>query len=184
MRLVVLERDGVINRWRAEGLRSPQDWQPLPGSLGALARLHFAHFHVVVVNNEPGIGEGTLSAGDLTRIHAKMVSEVEAAGGRLDAMLYCPHRPDEGCPCRLPAPGLLLELQRRLEMDLAETTMISDSLEGIQAALTLNMRPILVLSGQAGGVGNRVIESLVGVEIQPDLAAAVGALLARPEAQH
>lgn len=182
MRLVVLGRDGVINQWRAGGVRTPEEWQALPGSLAAIARLHHAHFHVVVVNNEPGIGEGSMDSGTLVRINARMVNELAAAGGRLDAILYCPHRPDEGCSCRLPAPGLLLELQRRLEIGLEDVPLVSDSLEGVQAALTLNMRPLLVMSGRAAEAGEEAVQALVGVEVHADLAAAVTALLGRQEA--
>lgn len=182
MRLVVLGRDGVINRWRAGGVRSPADWEPLPGSLAAIARLHHAHFHVVVVNNEPGIGEGDMDSGALVAVNGRMMNELAAAGGRLDAILYCPHRADEGCACRLPAPGLLRELQRRLEVDLSGVPLISDALEGVQAALTLNMRPVLVMSGRAAEAGEQAVQALVGVEIHADLAAAVTALLGRQEA--
>lgn len=181
MRLIVLERDGVINRWRGPGIRAPEEWQALPGSLDAIARLHFAHFHVVVINNEPGIGDGSIDSGALVRINAKMATEVGDAGGRVDAMLYCPHRPDEACACRLPSPGLLLELQRRLEVDLTGVPLISDSLEGVQAALTMNMRPLLVTSGRAGTLRNEIMQSLIGVEVHPDLASAAGAVLERQE---
>lgn len=183
MRLVVLGRDGVINERRADGVLDTGDWRPLPGALAAIARLHHAHFHVVVVSNEPAIGEGRMDPGALVRIHAHVAREVDTAGGRIDAMLYCPHGADEGCSCHLPAPGLLFELQRRLETDLAGVTMISDSLEGIQAAEALNMHPVLVTSGLAASLGDAVLHTLVGVEIQSDLGAAVTALLAR-EALH
>jgi D-glycero-D-manno-heptose 1,7-bisphosphate phosphatase len=179
MRLVVLGRDGVINERRADGVLDTGDWRPFPGALAAVARLHHAHFHVVVVNNEPALGEGRMDPGALMRIHAHVAREVGMAGGRIDAMLYCPHRADEDCGCRLPAPGLLLELQRRLETDLAGVTMISDSLEGVQAAEALNMRPVLVTTGEAGSLHEAVLQTLVGVEIQSDLGAAVTSLLAR-----
>lgn len=181
MRLVVLGRDGVINERRDEGVLEAEDWRALPGSLAAIARLHHAHYHVVVVNNESGIGEGRMDGGALVRVNARMARELADAGGRLDAVLYCPHRADEGCACRLPAPGLLLELQRRLEVDLAGVPMISDSLEGVQAAQTLNMRPVLVMSSAAARVSSEAVHTLVGVEVYDDLSAAVGALLARQE---
>lgn len=124
-----------------------------------------------------------MEPGALVRIHAHVAREVSMAGGRIDAMLYCPHRADEGCGCHLPAPGLLLELQRRLETDLTGVAMISDSLEGIQAAEALNMLPVLVTTGLAASLSDAVLQTLVGVEIQPDLGAAVAALLAR-ETRH
>lgn len=179
MRLVVLGRDGVINERRADGVLDTGDWQPLPGALAAVARLHHAHFHVVLVNNEPALGEGRMDPGALVRIHAHVSRELGAVGGRVDAMLYCPHPPEQDCACRLPAPGLLLELQRRLEIDLTGVTMISDSLEGVQAAEALGMRPVLLTSGVAASLDEGVLETLVGVDIQPDLGAAVASLLNR-----
>lgn len=181
MKLVVLCRDGVINERRDGGVLDADDWRALPGSLAAIARLHHAHYHVVAVNNEAGIGEGRMDGGALVRVHARMARELADAGGRLDAMLYCPHRADEGCACHLPAPGLLLELQRRLEVDLTDVPMISDSLEGVQAAQTLSMRPVLVMSGVAARAGTEAVHALIGVEVQDDLSTAVTALLARQE---
>ncbi len=181
MRLVVLGRDGVINEWRAGGVHVPDAWRALPGSMAAIARLYHAHFHVVVVHNEPAIGEGGMDSADLLNIHALMLDELTAAGGRLDTILYCPHRADEDCDCRLPRTGLLLELGRRLEVDLTGVALISDSLEGMQAALTLRMRPMLVMSGRAAALDEQALRALVGVEIHADLAAAVSALLAPQE---
>lgn len=181
MRLVVLGRDGVINQRRADGVRAPDEWQALPGSLAAVARLCQAHFHVVVVHNEPALGEGAMDGAGLLDIHAFMIEELAAAGARLDAILYCPHRADEGCGCRLPAPGLLLELQRRLEIDLATVVFIGDSLAGIQAALALKMRPLLLTSGRVAELDEAALRALVGVEIHDDLASAVAALLSPQE---
>jgi D-glycero-D-manno-heptose 1,7-bisphosphate phosphatase len=181
MRLVVLGRDGVINRRLAGGVRAPAEWQALPESLAAVARLCQAHFHVVVVHNEPAVGEGAMDGADLLDVHAHMLDELTAAGGRLDAIFYCPHRADEGCACRLPESGLLLELQRRLEIDLSGVALVSDSLEGVQAALKLKMRPMLLMSGVVADLDEEALRALVGVEIHDDLAAAVSALLAPQE---
>lgn len=104
MRLVVLGRDGVINERRADGVLDTGDWQPLPGALAAVARLHHAHFHVVLVNNEPALGEGRMDPGALVRIHAHVSRELGAVGGRVDAMLYCPHPPSRTAPAVCPPP--------------------------------------------------------------------------------
>jgi D-glycero-D-manno-heptose 1,7-bisphosphate phosphatase len=137
--------------------------------------LHHAHYHVVVINDEPAIGEGRMDGGALVRVNARMARELADAGGRVDAVFYCPHKPDEGCACRLPGTGLLLELQQRLEIDLTGVPMISDSLAGVQAAQTLNMRPVLVMSS------TQAMQALLGVAVHNDLSAAVTALLARQE---
>lgn len=144
MRPIVLCRDGVINRIPKVSVRSPDDWHALPGSLRALARLTFSHFNLIVVTNQPDIGEGALDSGALLRIHAKMKAETAREGGRIDAIFHCPHRADEGCPCRMPQPGLLLELGKRLNLVLRDVPFVTDSPANARMAQGLGMRPLLI----------------------------------------
>lgn len=176
MRLVILGRDGVINERVRGGVRSPEKWCALPGSLRAIARLTFARFHVVVATNQPGIGQGELDNVMLARIHGKMSSEVAAEGGHIDAIFYCPHSPDAGCKCRKPKPGLLQDIGRRLGMALDGVPVIGDSLDDVGAARAVGARPILVRTGRGRDVAERDVE---GVEVFEDLAAAVAALTER-----
>lgn len=174
MRPVVLCRDGVINRIPKASVRSPDDWHALPGSLRALARLTFSHCNVIVVTNQPDIGEGALDSGVLIRIHAKMKSEAAREGGRIDAIFHCPHRADEDCPCRMPRPGLLLELGKRLELDLRDVPFISNSVDYARMSQGLGMRPLLVDPACAR---RRGAQDAVDFPVYPDLGAAVEAVI-------
>ncbi len=179
MRPIVLCRDGVINRIPKGNIRSPDDWHALPGSLRAIARLTFAHFNVIVVTNQPDIGEGGLDSGTLARIHAKMKTEAAREGGRIDALLYCPHRIDEACPCRMPKPGLLVEIGRRLDMDLGGIPFVSDSLDNIHMARSLGMRAMLIDPERC----RRMVETPSGdVTAYPDLGSVADAVIRQTEA--
>ncbi len=177
MQLVVLGRDGVINAIPEDGVVSePSAWQALPGSLRAIARLSRARYHIVVTSNQPALADGRLDVGCLNRIHEKMLREVTAEGGHIDAILFCPHGRTEQCACRKPAPGMLREIGRRLGVDLHGVPVIGDSLADVEAARAVGARPILVRSG----MGRRVEErgaGLEGVRVVDDLAAAVDVLL-------
>lgn len=176
MRLVIIGRDGVINELSKGGVRSPDKWCAIPGSLRAIGRLAFAGFHIVVATNQPGIGQGELDSAVLARIHEKMMAEVAAEGGRIDAIFYCPHRPDAGCKCRKPAPGLLKDIGERLGVALGGVPVIGDSLDDVRAARAAGARPILVRTGRGAAVEAR---DLAGVEVYEDLAGAVQALTER-----
>lgn len=179
MRPIVLCRDGVINRLPKEKVRSPDDWRALPGSLRAIARLTFSHFNIVVVTNQPDVGESGLDSGTLARIHAKMTAEVAREGGRIDAVLYCPHRAEEACSCRMPRPGLLLEIGRRLDFDLSGVPFVSHLEENARMALALGMRALLIDSRRA-----RRADTPTGgnLPVFPDLGAVVDAVIGQPEA--
>ena len=174
--LVVLDRDGVINRDSADHIKSPSEWIPIPGSLGAIAGLHRAGFRVVVVSNQSGIGRGLYSARTLNDINARMEHEIEAGGGALSGVYCCPHRPDEGCACRKPAPGLLRQIERDFGRSLHGAPLIGDKLSDIDVALAVGARPMLVRTGYgrqaAKTLGDR------NAEIHADLASAVASLLA------
>ena len=113
LKLVILDRDGSINRASDEFVKSPEEWHPLPGSLEAISRLSHAGFHVVLATNQSGIGRGLFDMAALNAVHARMLKSLAAVGGRIDAIFYCPHAPDEGCTCRKPEPGLLFQIQER-----------------------------------------------------------------------
>lgn len=176
MQLVILDRDGVINEDSDAYIKSAEEWRPIPGSLEAIARLTRAHFHVVVVTNQSGIGRGLFDLDALQQIHARMHRELARHGGRIDAIYYCPHGPDDDCHCRKPKPGMLRDLGKRLKIDLAGVPAIGDSLRDLQAAQAVNARPILVRTGK--GRQTEAAGGLRGGEVYDDLAAAVEQLLA------
>ncbi len=174
--LVVLDRDGVINRDSHAYIKSPSEWHAIPGSLQAIAGLHRAGFRIVVVSNQSGVGRGLYSAQALKDINARMEHEVESAGGALAGVYCCPHRPDEGCDCRKPAPGLLRQIERDFGRSLHGAPLIGDKLSDIDAALAVGARPMLVRTGY----GRQAAKTLGDrkAEIHADLASAVASLLA------
>ena len=148
MKLIILDRDGVINRDSDACIRNADEWRPLPGSPEAIARLSRAGYRVVVATNQSGIARGLFDLATLASIHAKMLQTVAAAGGRIDAIFFCPHGPDDGCACRKPRPGLFLEVLGRFRATPAEVHAIGDQLRDLQAAHAAGCRPILVLTGK------------------------------------
>lgn len=148
MKLVVLDRDGVINRDSPQFIKSPEEWKPLPGSLEAIARLNQSGYRVVVATNQSGIGRGLFDMDTMNAIHEKMLKAAGQVGGRIDAIFFCPHGVDSPCECRKPKPGLLLEIAARYNLDLQGVPMIGDSLRDLQAAEAVGAQPYLVLSGK------------------------------------
>ncbi len=183
MQLVVLGRDGVINALPQAGfVRGPEEWQAIPGSLRAIARLNHARRHVAVITHQPALGAGRLTLDALLRIHIRMQRELDAEGGQVDALLYCPHPEDVSCECRKPQPGLLQELGQRLGADLRQAVVIGDTLADIEAARAVGARPVLVRSGRGEHTlaALRGDPRLKGVTATADLAAAVAWLLNDP----
>ncbi len=176
MKLIVLDRDGVINKDSDAFIKSPEEWQLLPGSAEAIARLTRARYQVVVVTNQSGIARGHFDLGTLNRIHEKMQREINSVGGRIDAIFYCPHGPDDECECRKPKPGMLLDIERRLQLKLEGVPAIGDSLRDLQAAQAVGARAILVRTGK-GLTTEKNLDQIEPVEVFDDLAAAVDALL-------
>ncbi len=148
MKLVILDRDGVINFDSAEFIKKPQEWQPIPGSLEAIARLNQAGYRVVVATNQSGVGRGLLDMATLNAIHDKMHKALAQFGGRIDAVFYCPHAQDANCNCRKPKLGLFEDIARRFNVDLAGVPCIGDSLRDLQAAAQVGALPMLVLTGK------------------------------------
>jgi len=177
--LVILDRDGVINYDSAAYIRSPDEWRPLPGSLEAIAALHARGRRVVVVSNQSGVGRGLFSEATLAAIHAKMIRAIEAAGGAVSGVYYCPHRPEDACACRKPAPGMLLQIAKDLGCSLVGVPFIGDKVSDVLAADAVRARPILVRTG-SGRTAEAELRARA-VEIYEDLAAAVSHLLSAAE---
>lgn len=168
-RLIVLDRDGVIN-WDSENyIRSPEEWRPLPGSMAAIARLSAAGFDVVVCTNQSGLARGLLSLDDLSAIHSHMDFAVRAEGGRLAAIFICPHGPDDGCICRKPNGGLLQAVERHFGSSLRHRPVVGDSARDLEAAWRVGARAMLVRTGN----GERTLAdgAINATEVYPDLAA-------------
>jgi D-glycero-D-manno-heptose 1,7-bisphosphate phosphatase len=151
MKLIILDRDGTINFDRDDYVKSPEQWQPLPGALEAIARLNQAGWHVVVATNQSGLGRGLFDATALNAMHAKMHKLLAAVGGKIDAVFYCPHTPDVGCDCRKPAPGLFTQILERYGVDAQEMVVhaVGDSPRDLKAAVASDCQPHLVLTGKA-----------------------------------
>jgi D-glycero-D-manno-heptose 1,7-bisphosphate phosphatase len=148
MKLVILDRDGVINYDSAQFIKSPDEWKPIPGSLEAIALLNQAGFRVAVATNQSGIGRGLFEMSTLNAIHDKMHRALAQYGGRIDALFYCPHTADSNCSCRKPKPGMLEEIARRFGADLDGIPSVGDSLRDLQASAAVGAHPILVLTGK------------------------------------
>lgn len=176
MRLVILDRDGVINFESDAYIKSPEEWQPIPGSLEAIARLHHSGFTVVVATNQAGVGHGLFDLAALDAIHNKMLAAVEAAGGKLAGISYCPHAPGDHCDCRKPKPGLLRQIEKKYGVTLKGVPAIGDSLRDLGAALSVGARAILVRTGN-GEQTLKHLATLENIEIYTDLAAATDQLI-------
>lgn len=148
MKLVILDRDGVINYDSPHYIKSPDEWIPIPGSLDAIARLNQAGFRVVVASNQSGIGRGLFDMATLNAINDKMHRLLAQVGGRIDAVFYCPHTDEARCDCRKPKPGMIEEIARRYGMDLDGVPCVGDSLRDLQAGVRLGAQPMLVRTGK------------------------------------
>lgn len=184
MKLIILDRDGVINEDSENFIKTPDEWVPIPGALNAIARLNAAGYRVAVATNQSGLSRGLLGLDELEAIHHKMCTQVELAGGLISAIFYCPHLPDEHCSCRKPAPGLLDAIARELDCALVGVPVIGDSLRDLQAAVQRGCTPILVRTGKGASseeaLRNQADQALCNAPVYDDLAAAVDALLDAP----
>lgn len=147
-KLVVLDRDGVINADSDAFIKSPDEWVAIPGSLEAIARLNQAGYRVAIASNQSGIGRGLFDMAALNAMHEKMNRTAAAVGGRIDAVFFCPHTQEDECECRKPKPGMLQQIVERFEIDPTETPMVGDSLRDLQAGATLGFELHLVLTGK------------------------------------
>jgi D-glycero-D-manno-heptose 1,7-bisphosphate phosphatase len=177
MKLVILDRDGVINQDSDQFIKNTTEWKPIPGSLEAIARLNHAGYRVVVASNQSGIGRGLLDMGALNAINDKMYRSLAHVGGRIDALFYCPHAAEANCDCRKPKPGMFIDIAQRFNVDLAGVPSVGDSLRDLQAAAEAGAQPMLVLTGKgektqsAGGLPP-------GTPVYADLAEAVRHIVA------
>ena len=177
-KLVVLDRDGVINEDSADYIKSEAEWHPLPGSLEAIARLNTAGIDVVIATNQSGLARGLFDEFTLARIHQKLLTAVEHAGGHISGIFYCPHAPDAGCACRKPGTGMLQAIEGELGVSLAGSVFVGDSLKDLQAARAWDMQPILVRSGKGRQTEAELAASGFGdVPVFDDLLSATARIL-------
>lgn len=176
MKLIVLDRDGVINEDRGEPITQVDDWVPIQGSLEAIARLHQAGWHIAVATNQSGIARGLMEIDQLLAVHQKMHDMVGQVGGRIDVVAFCPHSDSNQCTCRKPAPGMLYSISERLDVDLSTVVLVGDSLRDMQAAMAAAAQPIVVRTGK----GQMTLDNNKGLEHIPaydDLLSYVDVLL-------
>ncbi len=177
MKLVILDRDGVINHDSDQFIKTPDEWKPIPGSLEAIARLNHMGYRVVVASNQSGIGRGLFDMATLNAINEKMYKALAQVGGRIDALFYCPHPAEANCACRKPKPGMFHDIARRFNMSLLEVVAVGDSLRDAQAAAEAGARPVLVLTGK--GMKTQAAGGLPpNTKVFEDLAAAVRSITA------
>jgi D-glycero-D-manno-heptose 1,7-bisphosphate phosphatase len=191
MKLLILDRDGTLNRSRDDYVASPDEWEALPGALEAVARLNHGGWRVVLATNQSGIGRGLFEMTALNAIHAKMHRALAAVGARVDAVFFCPHAPEDGCDCRKPSPGLFQQIAVRFAMPVAGIPSAGNAIRHVQAAAAAGCQPHLLLSGQSehlrGRVGDGSPASLAalapdlppGTQVHEDLSAFADWLLAQ-----
>lgn len=181
MKLIILDRDGVINEDRADYVKHPDEWVPIPGSLEAIARLHQAGWKIVVASNQSGLARGYFDAATLNAMHQKCRQLLNPLGGMIDAFFVCPHGPDDDCSCRKPLPGLFEAISRRFDRPLTSVPAVGDSLRDLQASAAAGCEPWLVMTGN-GQKYRDSSELPAGTRQAANLAAVVDELLARPDA--
>jgi D-glycero-D-manno-heptose 1,7-bisphosphate phosphatase len=177
MKFVILDRDGVINQDSDNYIKSPEEWVPIEGSLNAIARLSRAGYRVFIATNQSGIARGLFDIETLHAIHQRMLGEIQHRGGAIDAILFCPHGPDDNCDCRKPEPGLYLEIGKRTNQSLRGIPVIGDSLRDLQAAEAVEARPILVRTGKGLRTLKNHRDEVAHMAVCDDLASAVDMLV-------
>ena len=160
-KLVIYGRDGILNEYREDHVKSPQEWVPIKGALDAVARLNHAGWHAVVATNQAGIGRGMIDMATINAVHTHMNRLLMDHGGRIDAVFFCPHTPEEGCDCRKPLPGMMADIGHRYGADLGAVPMVCDTLRDLQAAQAAGCEPHLVLSGRAAGLDDATLERYI-----------------------
>lgn len=177
MKLVILDRDGTINADRDDYVKTVDEWVALPGAMEAIARLNHAGWHTVIATNQSGLHRGLFDMSTLNAMHVKLNQELAVAGGRIDAVFFCPHTPTECCGCRKPLPGLFQKIGERFSVDLADVISVGDSLRDLQAAAAAGCQTHLVRTGKshpsrlddAGAA--QLVAHVPGTEVHTDLAA-------------
>lgn len=175
---VFLDRDGVINENRPDYVKSWAEFTFLPGVFASLRRLAQTELAIVVVSNQSAVNRGLVSETTLEEIHTRMASEITRHGGRIDAIFYCPHRPDENCPCRKPQPGLLLRAAKELDLNLTASYLIGDAISDVEAGLAVGCTTFLVLTGRGRAELARLeARGFKGFHVAADLGGAVDRIL-------
>ena len=184
MKLVIVDRDGTVCVERECYIQTPDEWEALPGALDAIARLNQAGYHVVVAANMPGLGRGLFDSAALNAIHTKMAKQLAAVGGRVEAIFFCPHAPEEACTCRKPAPGLFHKIGERYKIDLKQVHAVGNSLSDAQAAHAAGCVPHLVLTGRHAPQADAPLppDYPAATRVHADLAAFATAFIAEQEA--
>ncbi len=184
-KLVILDRDGTINADRDDYVKSPEEWEPLPGALEAIAKLNHAGWHVVLATNQSGLGRGLFDMASLNAMHGKMNRLLAAQGGRIDAVFFCPHEASEGCSCRKPQPGLFLKIGERFGVDLKGVPAVGDGMRDLQAAAAAGCAPHMVLTGKGAALRNQPLppEAPPGTLVHEDLAGFAAYFLAHEQSR-
>jgi D-glycero-D-manno-heptose 1,7-bisphosphate phosphatase len=182
-KLVVLDRDGTINEDRDDYVKSADEWVPLPGALEAIARLNHAGWHAVIASNQSGLGRGLFDMAALNAMHAKLNQALARLGGRVDAIFFCPHSPDEQCDCRKPLPGLFKQIGERYGVDMRDVPVVGDTLRDLQAGVAVGCEPHLVRTGKSAALDSsqlqQVVAQIPNVTVHGDLTAFADFLLQR-----
>lgn len=177
MKLIILDRDGVINHDSDLYIKSPDEWHQIDGSFEALRLLTQAGYQIAIATNQSGLARGLFSTETLNAIHSKMCQGANAEGGNINYIAFCPHGPDEGCLCRKPKTGLLEQISIHYKTHLNKVPFIGDSFKDIQAGRQMGCHPILVLTGKGLETYKKHEAELNDIEIQHNLLAAVQSLL-------
>jgi len=185
-KLIILDRDGVINQNSDDFIKSPQEWQAIPGSLESIARLCRADYRVVVITNQSGVSRGFYTLNTLNKIHQKMIEELYAVGGEINAIFFCPHAEEAQCACRKPKPGLFYELADRLQCNLDDVYAVGDSIRDLRAANQAGALPVLVETGKGRSSRQRLesgelAKDLSRIPVFADLSAFVDSLLSETD---
>jgi D-glycero-D-manno-heptose 1,7-bisphosphate phosphatase len=182
-KLVILGRDGILNVYREDHVKSPAEWVPIVGALEAVARLNHAGWHVVVATNQAGIGRGMIDMSVVNSVHSRMMQKLSTVGARVDAVFFCPHAPEDLCDCRKPQPGMMVDIGRRYGIDLRQVPMVADTLRDLSAAHAAHCEPHLVRTGRAASLSDdqasALIDQVPGAQSHRDLDAFVNWLLTR-----
>ena len=166
MTLIILDRDGVINHDSDHYIKSVDEWQPIEGSIEAIARLSRAGYTIAVATNQSGLARGLFSADELEAMHQKMCGLIESAGGKIAGIFFCPHHPDDNCDCRKPEPGLVDQIAEALAVDVSGAIFVGDSLKDLQVGLARGCIPMLVKTGKGEKTLRHLNDgALPGVEV-------------------
>ena len=176
MKLIILDRDGVINQDSDDYIRSAEEWQPIPGSLEAIAKLNLAGYTVVIITNQSGVGRGYFSSQDLTAMHQKMRALLNKHHGKIDKIYYCPHTPHDNCTCRKPKTGMFEQVADDYKIDLPSAINIGDSLRDLQAGQLMGCQNILVKTGK-GTKTFKELEKPNNIKVFANLSKAVDYIL-------